>query len=132
MDLLCVLFSVAECKVLYKSIRDALRYRQKKIGGKSGDSGGELENDEAINDDWEFKDSLAFLTPTTSRHPRQTITLGAGNDHSKDPTDPKQKPYNPLLEDSDNIAFEFDEATESSVSSVYSYVSMLFNILFNI
>lgn len=64
LDLLYALFSVAECKVLYKRMHDALRYRRTKIGEKSIDSGDELKNDDVINDDWEFKDSLAFLTPT--------------------------------------------------------------------
>lgn len=61
---------------MYKSIRDALRYRQKKITGKSGDSGDELMDDETQSNkskDSKLLDSLAFLTPTTSKFSRQTI-----------------------------------------------------------
>lgn len=70
------LFVVLECKTLYKSIRDAARYRQKKAAGKSGDSGDEALNDDSENTSSEVSDSFAFLLPTSSKFPRKTLTFG--------------------------------------------------------
>lgn len=61
-------------------MRDAYRYqRQKRIGGKSGDSGDEVSIDGA-DDVWELKDALTFLAPTSFRFPRKTIVLGGSTD----------------------------------------------------
>lgn len=87
-------FPVDECKRMYKSIRDAVRYRRKKIPGKSGDSGDENMIDDS-NDDWELKEALSFLTPTFEED--------IARDRASNP-------------------FEIDG--NSSQSSVYSYVSI--------
>lgn len=64
-------------------MRDALRYRQKqkRLVGKSGDSGDEMANvstnDESTQDAWELKDALSFLVPTSSKFQRKTTVLGA-------------------------------------------------------
>jgi hypothetical protein len=66
------LFSVTDCKSNWKSLKDALNYRQKSKPGKSGDGAPEpegLESDElAVDTDaqkaleaWSFYDSLKFL-----------------------------------------------------------------------
>lgn len=74
-----LLVAVIECKKMYKSLRDAARYQQKKkIGGKSGDSGDELGLDEENVDERAsvLDDGLACLTPTATRIPRKTTSFG--------------------------------------------------------
>lgn len=74
-----VFFSVTACKAIYKSIQDSLRCKRKKIGGKSGDSGDETNADDSskTGDDGDSNDYLAFLSPTSTKFPRKTITLDA-------------------------------------------------------
>lgn len=49
-----------ECRTIYKSIRDSLRYQLKKmVTGKSGDSGDEMPNDDATTDS-DSNDVFAF------------------------------------------------------------------------
>lgn len=84
----------------WKSLRDGIRYRKKTVVlGKSGDSADDDPDTE--HDEWPFRDALAFLIPTMSKHPRQTTAFGAS---------------------------EICESTESQISldetaSNYSYVS---------
>lgn len=108
---------------MYKSMRDAIRYRQKKTVGKSGDSGGEDLNDDATQDDWTLKDALSFLTPTSSRFARKTMVMGGG-----ELTKASTSTFDPAQEDEDHdrlqkkLLFEIDD-DNSEQSSVYSFVS---------
>lgn len=112
------IFLVNECKALYKSIQDSLRYKRKKIAGKSGDSGDEMHVDETSNDS---NDYLAFLTPTSSKFPRKTLVMGAANS--------KQSPDNPDLDELYGTSllnhFDQDDTSQTSASTVYSYVSIV-------
>lgn len=119
---------VAECKVIYKSMRDAHRYRQKKIAGKSGDSGDEMHIDESSKDGGDSNDFLSFLTPTSSRFPRKTMVMGAATETMTTP-ESSQHSYNPLEEDRDTNPFNNDD---DSSASVYSFVCILFNFLLDI
>lgn len=113
--------TVGDCKKIYRSCRDAVRYRQKKITGKSGDSGDENMNDDSIADDWELKESLSFLTPTSSRFARKTMVIGAGQ--------PDESTFDPLEDDlaRERVNDPFRRQNDqSSQDSVYSYVSILF------
>lgn len=114
-------FTVAECKVLYKSMRDALRYKRKQIAGKSGDSGDEITG-ETTKDGDESNDFLAFLTPTSSRFPRKTMVMGAGTE----PTAPSASASSQNTFDDFNPDQEYDPVCDDeSRSSVYSFVSIL-------
>lgn len=54
---------VKECKAMWKTLRDALRYRlKKKLQVKSIDSADERDEEE-IESDWEFKDTMSFVAP---------------------------------------------------------------------
>lgn len=70
------LFLVSDCKVVWKSLRDSLRYymKKKKPQGKSGDSG--CEGNADPDEQWEFSECMAFMMPTTVRHPRKTMDFG--------------------------------------------------------
>lgn len=114
-------------------MRDALRYKRKKIVGKSGDSGGETPMDETntSKDGSESMDYLSFLTPTSSRFPRKTIVMGAETEGTSvalvQPSD--------LLEDTirhDRETNPFCEDADDSSASVYSFasVSILFTLSF--
>lgn len=122
-DTVDILVLVAECKVLYKSMRDALRYQQKKkTVAKSGDSGGEdAADDELSREDCELKDALSFLTPTSSKFPRKTTVIGAGTSSLSSTVD------SPILDDEERDAQVFDCDDSSMASSTYSYVSALFS-----
>lgn len=103
---------VGDCKTMYKSIRDSVRYRQKKVGGKSGDSGDESAFEEPAGDTY-LNDAFAFLMPTPSKFPRKTMILGgaassAGTSRTNTPTTEVEQ------RDSDG---------ESRISN-YSYVSI--------
>lgn len=103
---------------MYKSIPDSTRYRQKKIAGKSGDSGDEMMNDDSTKDDSDLQNSWAFLTPTSSRFPRTTTVMGAGTSTTMTPIEEDEahdRATNPFLIDD-----------QSSPTFVYSYVSILF------
>lgn len=103
-------FSAAECKIMYKSIRDAVRYRQKKVSGKSGDSGDDIDIDAQNSRDPDL-DSFAFLTPTSSKFPRKTAVLGGAQPSSASELIP-----------GDGIELIQDDDSESN-TSVYSYES---------
>lgn len=118
-------FSVDECKKMYRSMRDAVRYRRNKIPGKSGDSGGENVDDDEV-DNWELKDALSFLTPTSSKFSRKTTVLGAGQSTSPE-FDPLE---DELARERESNPFELDE--HSNQSSVYSYVRISFHFAFHI
>lgn len=70
-----------DCKSIYRTLRDAVRYmkNKSKISGKSGDSGGEenpAEADEGKDTEesheGDLKDSLSFLLQSAaSRYPRK-------------------------------------------------------------
>lgn len=108
-------FSEADCKSLYRSIKDSLRHKRKKISGKSGDSGDEIAGDDAIGND-ESNDYLAFLTTTSRKFPRQTFTMGAGTS--------QQLTFNQDSEDSIIAQMELDDSSQTS-ASVYGYVSVM-------
>lgn len=96
---------------MYKSIRDAVRYRQKKVSGKSGDSGDEIDIDAQNSRDPDL-DSFAFLTPTSSKFPRKTAVLGGAAQPSS------------ASESITGDDIEFIPADDSeSNTSVYSYES---------
>ncbi|XP_055918302.1 uncharacterized protein LOC129950384 [Eupeodes corollae] len=73
--------SVDDCRAIYKSIRDSLRHKHKKVCGKSGDSGDEMFFGETGCS--ELNDALAFLTPTSSKFPRSTIIMGGTEEETK-------------------------------------------------
>lgn len=129
-EILVYIVLVADCKVMYKSMRDAKRYRDKKIGGKSGDSGDENLTDDTSQDNWELKDALSFLTPTSSRFARKTMVMGGGASTESSPST-----FNPIEEDEshdrslDKLLFE-SENEPSSQSSVYSFVSNFYRLYF--
>lgn len=117
-------------------MRDAVRYRQKKISGKSGDSGDEALMDDASASGLSEKDGhLAFLLPTSVKYPRMTATFGGTKTttkpHTKVSKDMSPTTANDLSNDSMNASLNDDDAfkmsfeDENSVdnSSVYSYVS---------
>ncbi|XP_055548323.1 uncharacterized protein LOC129731947 [Wyeomyia smithii] len=55
------------------------------LRGKSGDSGGDEQSDDASkNEDVDITSMLSFLTPVTTQFPRQTITLGSHEPSSDD------------------------------------------------
>lgn len=56
---------------MYRTLRDAARYRKKGKQGKSGDSGGEqVEEEDTAH--WDLKDYCSFLlTATATRNPRK-------------------------------------------------------------
>lgn len=116
---------VADFKQIYRSMRDALRYKRKKITGKFGDSGNETAVETSKSgDDW--NDVFAFLAQTSSRYPRNTIKMGAGVDFTTTRSIASiQNSKNDMLEEDDRWPHEYDD--ESSKSAVYSYVSILFN-----
>lgn len=59
---------------MWKSLKDASRYhKKKKIQGKSGDSA--AEDEEEADYDWEFKETLAFTTPVSSKYPRKYVYI---------------------------------------------------------
>lgn len=101
-------------------MRDAIRYRQKRICGKSGDSGDEASIDESTQDS-DMANALAFLTPTASKFPRQTTTLGGS---SGIPTTSFTKTRTPpeTMTDEDLLKIPADFEDETSSSTVYSYV----------
>lgn len=106
---------------MYKSIRDAVRYRQKKVTGKSGDSGDD-ECDEAPND--ESNDAFAFLTPTSQKFPRKTTVMGGAAETSKVET-PKAKTFKDKDESTMDIPTDDANAKDNDSSTVYAYVSFL-------
>lgn len=154
LNLNCVLKSnflfllvVLECKTLYKSIRDAARYRQKKAAGKSGDSGDEALNDDSENTSSEVSDSFAFLLPTSSKFPRKTLTFGGSIHGTSDDKsiDSGRATISPNSSRNDDmytdeelkkvIADEekynaFIDENDCSSPSVYSYVSQMFLCFF--
>lgn len=103
-------------------MRDALRYQQKKIGGKSGDSGDEMLTDEVSYDDGDMKNALAFLTPTASKFPRQTTVLG-GDTETPTTSFTHARTSTKTITDEDSPKFPPDFADDASNSTVYSYVS---------
>lgn len=112
-----------ECKKMYKSMRDALRYRKKRISGKSGDSGDDVSIDESSKDDWDMKDALSFLAPTASKFPRQVIVLGGSTETPNVNFTPDDgTPDDRIPEDDDPPKFPNDPDDEASGSTVYSYV----------
>lgn len=103
---------------MYKSLRDAARYQQKKkIGGKSGDSGDEIGLDEE-NDNQSasvLDEGLACLASTATRVPRKTTSFGnLFGDNSQ--------------EGNSSQFGSVDSPTNSAadVESKYSYVRVLF------
>lgn len=102
-------------------MRDALRYRQKRISGKSGDSGDDVSIDELTQDDWDMSKALAFLSPTASKFPRQTTVLGGSSGTPASSFTQIRTPTKSMTdEDSPKIPVDFDD--EASGSTVYSYV----------
>lgn len=127
--------TVPVCKALYKSIRDAARYRQRKIGGKSGDSGDEAIDDETASVSG-IDNDLAFLMPTADRFPRDTITIGGAinsvsrNSNESTKTMGKKSKASSSSQTLNTSGEEdlfkiFDGDNDQSNSSVYSYVSIL-------
>lgn len=143
-------FLVDECKGLYRCIRDAARYRNRKIAGKSGDSG-----DETFTDEFTTSDSdnyLAFLTPSPHKFPRKSMTFGGAtstiprhpNDSRANNSEGSSKRIGPNntsggmdddeinkmidKEESDyilKISSNIDGDNDASNSSVYNYVGFL-------
>lgn len=111
-------FLVGDCKVLFKSIRDSLRYRQKKISGKSGDSGGDEMNEEMAGNDNDVDDALSFLASTSSKFPRKTMVLGGATNTAS--LARSQTPTSSAAADTE----QQDSEAESSLSA-YSYVSLI-------
>lgn len=78
-------------------------------------------DDDSIADNWELKESLAFLTPTSLRYARKTMVMGAGQ--------PDESTFDPIAEDEarerERAPFR-SQNDQSSQDSVYSYVSILF------
>lgn len=110
-----ICFSAAECKIIYKSIRDSLRYQQKKVILKSGDSGDEANSDDQTKKDVDL-DSFAFLTPTSTKFPRKTIVLGgAAKPTATSTSTASATEVNDWTPD--------DESESNSNASVYSYES---------
>lgn len=112
---------------MYKSMRDALRYRQKKITGKSGDSGNDEMFDDMAEGDTETDDYLAFLSPTRQKFPRTTMSIGAAAKSSSEKLN--ESPFNDS-NDSQNFnelskMLEVEHVNSQSMekASVYSYVS---------
>lgn len=59
---------------MWRTLRDALRYRlKKKIHRKSGDSAEERDEEE-IESDWEFRDAMAFVAPMFIQYNRKYIS----------------------------------------------------------
>lgn len=111
---------------MYKSMRDALRYRQKKITGKSDDSGNDEMFDNMAEGDTENDDYLAFLSPTRQKFPRTTMSIGAAAKSSSEKLN--ESPFNDY--DSQNFnelskMLEVEHVNSQSMekASVYSYVS---------
>lgn len=105
-------------------MRDAVRYKRKKITGKSGDSGDETAVETFKSGD-DSNDVFAFLTQTSSRYPRDTIKMGAGVDFTTTRSiATSQNSQSDMPEEDDRWPHEYDD--ESSKSTVYSYVSILF------
>lgn len=75
-DLCFIFLAVSECKALYKSLRDAHRYRRNKLSGKSGDSGDDTWNDDSESTNSDGFLSHSFLLPTASKFARKTLTFG--------------------------------------------------------
>lgn len=101
-------------------MKDALRYRKKRMGGKSGDSGDDLSIDE-IADDPELN-AFAFLLPTSSRFPRETTVLGGSAGAPNDRFTKARTPTN-VTTDEDSTKFPFDEDDASTpTKAVYAYV----------
>lgn len=111
-----------DCKALYKSIQDSQRYKRKRIQGKSGDSGNEMSLDETSKGGDDSKDCFAFLTPTSSKFPRTTMSMGAGSS--------SKLTYDPEMDDSNTNSFDPDDSSQTSGSSVYSYSVSI--VLYNI
>lgn len=109
-------------------MKDSVRYKRKKIKGKSGDSADEIANDDTSKDGDESNDLFAFLTPTSSWVPRQTITLGATEDltTTQASTSNQRSNGDGLPDEDTRWPHEFfdDEESKSSKSSVYSFVSI--------
>lgn len=103
-------------------MRDAIRYRQKRISGKSGDSGDDVAIDESSQDAWNMEDSLAFLAPTAFRFPRKTTILGGLDTETETPSTSftKARTSNKATKDGDSSIPDFDD--EASGSTIYSYV----------
>lgn len=112
-----ICFSAAECKIIYKSIRDSLRYQQKKVILKSGDSGDEANSDDQTKRDVDL-DSFAFLTPTSAKFPRKTIVLGG----AAKPTATSTAISTPSATEVNDWTPD-DESESNSNASVYSYES---------
>lgn len=106
---------------MYKSMRDALRYQNKRISGKSGDSGDEISIDETSKDDSEFKDALSFLGPTATRFPRKVIVLGGSTETPNANLTLADTSINDIPEE-DTQLLRLDPDDEASGSTVYSYV----------
>lgn len=105
-------------------MRDAQRYKTKKIKGKSGDSGDETPVETSKSGD-DSNDVFAFLTKSSSRYPRNTIQMGAGVDFTTTRSiASSQNSQNDMPEEDNRWPHEFDD--DSSKSTVYSYVSILF------
>lgn len=110
-------------------MRDAVRYRQRRIGGKSGDSGDEMPIDDS-QDDWEMKDALSFLIPTSFRFPRNTIVLGGSTSASTSTSTNFTEARTPskAITDDDLSKKASDLDDDASNASVYSYVLILYSI----
>lgn len=114
-------------------MRDALRYKRKKIKGKSGDSGDEMHVDETSKDGADSNDYLSFLTPTTSKFSRKTMVMGAATPPST-LTESNLQVFNEPTDDeiAHEQATDLFTANDDSSASVYSFVSTFLNCLFKI
>lgn len=129
-------FPASECKNVYRKILDAVRYQRKKNATKSGDSGGENIDDddrdkknEELNSSKEFSlDDYPLLSPTSSKFPRRTTTIGGSSSmQTRKPTESQDVQHDDThTPDDDHNSWEdfINSRTESisSSSSVYSYV----------
>lgn len=103
-------------------MKDSVRYKRKRIQGKSGDSGDE-NVDETTNDGDESNDFLSFLIPSSTRFPRKTMTIGAGADFTtpRTVTSSQQSDDAYIAQEDARWPHELDD--DSSRSTVYSFVS---------
>lgn len=120
-----------ECKAIYRSMRDAVRYKRNKTRGKSGDSADDMHIDESSKEGGDSNDYLSFLTPTSSRFPRKTTVLGGARSETPTSTASSQQTLDgPTEEDiADEQAYDpFNTEEDSNNSSAYSFVRISFNL----
>lgn len=118
---------MSDCKKLYKSLRDAARYKRKKtVNGKSGDSGDEQSDMET--DDCEAAlldgENFAFLATTASKHPRLTKSLGnlLGDDSQEGNSSQFDSTDSATNVDSQPINADSPPINVDEIESNYSYV----------